>query len=80
MTDRICISSQGKENYHISAEDLTSCCWTCGMGCNGGFPESAWLVLIPLFSDYFPSIESYTCVEKWGSCLGSMGEKWVNLG
>eukprot|EP00112_Aurelia_sp_Birch-Aquarium-sp1_P003693 Seg1415.13 transcript_id=Seg1415.13/GoldUCD/mRNA.D3Y31 product="Cathepsin B" protein_id=Seg1415.13/GoldUCD/D3Y31 len=42
MTDRICISSQGKDNYHISAEDLTSCCWTCGMGCNGGFPESAW--------------------------------------
>lgn len=42
MSDRICISSGGKENFHISAEDLLTCCYSCGMGCNGGFPESAW--------------------------------------
>lgn len=42
MSDRICISSGGKNNNHISAEDLLSCCYSCGMGCNGGFPESAW--------------------------------------
>lgn len=42
MSDRICIKSQGKENTHISAEDLTSCCRTCGNGCEGGFPSAAW--------------------------------------
>ncbi|PFX22888.1 cathepsin B-like [Stylophora pistillata] len=42
MTDRICIMSNGKLTPHISAEDLLSCCGSCGMGCNGGFPESAW--------------------------------------
>ena len=42
MTDRICIQSQGKANFHISAEDLVTCCSSCGYGCDGGFPESAW--------------------------------------
>ncbi|KAM7427914.1 hypothetical protein ABFA07_021030 [Porites harrisoni] len=42
MTDRICIASGGKLTPHISAEDLLSCCSSCGMGCNGGFPEAAW--------------------------------------
>jgi len=42
MSDRICIASNGTRNVHISAEDLLSCCWICGMGCNGGFPGSAW--------------------------------------
>lgn len=44
MSDRICIHSTGNQNAHISAEDLVSCCgtFTCGMGCNGGYPEGAW--------------------------------------
>jgi cathepsin B len=42
MTDRICIASKGAQKPHISAEDLNSCCVTCGMGCNGGYPEAAW--------------------------------------
>lgn len=42
MTDRICIASQGKNNFHISAEDLVDCCSSCGFGCDGGYPESAW--------------------------------------
>ena len=32
MTDRICIASGGKLTPHISAEDLLSCCSSCGMG------------------------------------------------
>jgi len=31
-SDRICVQSQGKVNAHLSAEDLTSCCHTCGNG------------------------------------------------
>lgn len=42
MSDRICIASKGNVHAEISAEDLLSCCQTCGFGCNGGFPESAW--------------------------------------
>lgn len=42
MSDRICIASQGQSNFHISAENLVSCCSSCGFGCDGGYPEAAW--------------------------------------
>jgi len=42
MTDRHCIFSKGASQPHISAEDLNSCCSSCGDGCNGGDPGSAW--------------------------------------
>merc|ERR1711976_862480 len=42
MSDRICIHSHGKKNAHLSIEDLMTCCSSCGMGCNGGFPGAAW--------------------------------------
>jgi len=42
MSDRVCIASGGNANAEISAEDLLSCCSSCGFGCNGGFPEAAW--------------------------------------
>ena len=32
MSDRICIASQGKDNSHLSTEDLIACCHTCGFG------------------------------------------------
>jgi len=41
-TDRICISTKGAVQTHLSADHLLSCCWTCGMGCNGGYPSAAW--------------------------------------
>ncbi|EGD73478.1 cathepsin B [Salpingoeca rosetta] len=43
MTDRTCIASKGAQTPHISAEDLLTCCtFTCGDGCNGGYPAAAW--------------------------------------
>jgi len=42
MTDRHCIASSGASQPHISAEDLNSCCDSCGMGCDGGDPGAAW--------------------------------------
>ncbi|XP_071439851.1 cathepsin B [Hetaerina americana] len=42
MSDRVCIHSQGKINFRFSSEDLVSCCYSCGNGCNGGYPGSAW--------------------------------------
>nr|AAR12009.1 cathepsin B-like proteinase [Triatoma infestans] len=42
MSDRICIHSNGKLQVHLSAENLVSCCDSCGFGCDGGYPASAW--------------------------------------
>merc|ERR1712037_312857 len=42
MSDRICIHSKGDQHVHVSSENLLSCCYSCGFGCNGGFPGAAW--------------------------------------
>ncbi|BES87654.1 Cathepsin B [Nesidiocoris tenuis] len=42
MSDRHCIHSNGKVNVRLSSDNLVSCCHTCGFGCHGGFPGSAW--------------------------------------
>jgi len=42
ISDRVCIHSKGKDHVRISSENLLSCCDSCGSGCNGGFPGSAW--------------------------------------
>jgi len=42
MSDRLCIHSQGRIKVNVSPENLLSCCYSCGFGCNGGFPDNAW--------------------------------------
>jgi cathepsin B len=42
MSDRLCIATKAATTIALSAEDMLSCCETCGMGCNGGYPKSAW--------------------------------------
>jgi len=42
MTDRRCIASGGKDQTHLSAQDMTSCNHLGDMGCNGGIPPSAY--------------------------------------
>ena len=42
MSDRICIASDQTIQTRISSQDLMTCCTSCGMGCNGGFPGAAW--------------------------------------
>ncbi|CAB3399104.1 unnamed protein product [Caenorhabditis bovis] len=42
ISDRTCIASKGAVNTLISAEDLLSCCSSCGYGCDGGYPIQAW--------------------------------------
>jgi cathepsin B len=41
-TDRICIDTNATVQAHLSAEDLLSCCTSCGFGCDGGDPGAAW--------------------------------------
>ena len=42
MSDRICIKSGGKLQTRVSSQYVTTCCYSCGFGCNGGYPSSAW--------------------------------------
>jgi cathepsin B len=42
MSDRICINSGQTDQTRISSEDLLDCCYSCGQGCNGGYPSAAW--------------------------------------
>lgn len=42
MTDRLCIKSTGKKQFHFSAQHVLSCCTDCGEGCDGGYPSQAW--------------------------------------
>ncbi|KRZ75702.1 Aldehyde dehydrogenase, mitochondrial, partial [Trichinella papuae] len=42
MTDRTCIAYNGEQQPFLSDEELTSCCTSCGDGCNGGFPLMAF--------------------------------------
>jgi len=40
-SERYCIA-QGNPTLFLSTRDILSCCSDCGMGCNGGWPSSAW--------------------------------------
>ena len=42
MSDRICIHSDQKLQTRASAQNLLTCCSSCGLGCHGGYPSSAW--------------------------------------
>ena len=42
MSDRICITSGQVQQTKLSADDVMSCCSSCGDGCNGGDPYAAW--------------------------------------
>ena len=42
ISDRICIYSNQTDQRRISAQNLITCCTTCGYGCDGGYPAEAW--------------------------------------
>lgn len=42
FSDRLCIATGGAVAKNLSSEHLNTCCYRCGHGCDGGFPESAW--------------------------------------
>ncbi|KAJ1367913.1 hypothetical protein KIN20_028941 [Parelaphostrongylus tenuis] len=42
MSDRVCIASHGNKTVELSADDILSCCYACGLGCYGGYPIYAW--------------------------------------
>ena len=38
MSDRLCIHSNQTLQTRVSAQDLVTCCYDCGFGCQGGWP------------------------------------------
>ena len=42
ISDRICIYSNQTDQRRISAQNLITCCASCGYGCDGGYPAEAW--------------------------------------
>lgn len=40
--DRLCIGTNGQNRALLSEQDMLACCSSCGFGCNGGYPSSAW--------------------------------------
>ena len=44
LSDRFCIASSASENVILSPQYLVSCDWGC-FGCNGGYPDEAWLYM-----------------------------------
>ncbi|CAH1102449.1 unnamed protein product [Psylliodes chrysocephalus] len=67
ISDRRCIASGGSLQVPVSAEDLISCCYACGFGCDGGFMYSAW--------DYW----IHTGIVTGGSYNSSLGCKPYSL-
>ncbi len=41
MSDRYCVAGIAA-NLSISAQQMNSCCDSCGSGCDGGYPPQAW--------------------------------------
>ena len=42
MSDRICIASGQIDQRRVSAQNLLTCCSSCGFGCDGGYQSKAW--------------------------------------
>jgi len=41
ISDRYC-TFKVAQNLSVSAQDMNSCCDSCGDGCDGGYPSAAW--------------------------------------
>ena len=42
MSDRVCIASGQTDQRRVSAQNMLTCCSSCGFGCDGGYPAYAW--------------------------------------
>ena len=42
MSDRICIVTEGRFQTRVSPQHIITCCTSCGYGCFGGWPSSAF--------------------------------------
>lgn len=74
ITDRYC-TVLNQPDTRISTANLLSCCFVCGLGCEGGFPPVAWMwwVWVGLTSEScqpypFPSCSHHAISDKYPEC------------
>ncbi|RNF00699.1 cysteine peptidase C (CPC) [Trypanosoma rangeli] len=84
MSDRYC-SMGGVRDLRISAGALLSCCETCGLGCNGGDPDSAWSYYVEtgVVSEFcqpypFPSCAHHVNSTHYSPCSGEYNTPLCN--
>jgi len=85
MSDRICIGSGQTKKVLVSPENLMTCCFTCGQGCNGGYLWPSWeywklagIVSGGLYGDNstcqpyaFPPCAHHTTSSQYPPCPGT---------
>lgn len=78
ITDRYCTVLH-QPNMRISTASLLSCCFVCGLGCNGGWPAAAWLwwVWVGLATEDcqpypFPPCSHHAVSSKYPECPSEM--------
>lgn len=74
ITDRYC-TVLNQTDVKISTASLLSCCFVCGLGCNGGWPAAAWLwwVWVGLVTEEcqpypFPPCSHHSESSKYPEC------------
>ncbi|KAH9380362.1 hypothetical protein HPB48_014529 [Haemaphysalis longicornis] len=80
MSDRICIHSKGKVQVNVSAEDIISCCKTCGYGAGGrGYQKrsSAKRGAITATAEYLPPPRSSLFHVALGHAQAAPGNAWL---
>ena len=68
MSDRICIVTEGRFQTRVSPQHIITCCTSCGYGCFGGWPSSAFSFWkrsgIPSGGLYL-MVSSYSCISRF---------------
>eukprot|EP00796_Vickermania_ingenoplastis_P005311 gene5311-3813_t len=74
ITDRYC-TVLNQPDIRISTANLLSCCFVCGLGCNGGWPAAAWMwwVWVGLATEQcqpypFPACSHHSISDKYPAC------------
>lgn len=78
ISDRYCTVANVSDR-RISTGNLLSCCFICGMGCNGGIPSSAWMwwVYVGLTTEScqpypFPPCGHHTNSDRYPACPSTL--------
>ncbi|XP_063903659.1 cathepsin B-like cysteine proteinase 4 isoform X2 [Zophobas morio] len=80
MSDRLCIQTNGKENFRFSPQDLISCCQYCDFACTGGIASRSWHYYTHFgIEGCKPYQESEYFYNKTTTCIASCENPFYNV-